>query len=155
MISVDLKCSSTNGSAIKLPLLSEPHSVSTTSQYYAYLESLKTIVEKIAKQFCESSHGFCQRLAQELSTATSLDVDYDTASRAVVLTATWSASPDVEGWTENIVVSQQDAVVEIGVLSHEPNADPEDIQFGGFLTVLGQDTAPSNCLPLGTNSTTY
>lgn len=37
--------------------------------------------------------------------------------------------------------------MEIGVLSHEPNPDPEDIQFGGFLTVLGSDDKPSTFTP--------
>ncbi|KAL1642519.1 protease B nonderepressible form [Didymella pomorum] len=30
----------------------------------------------------------------------------------------------------------------IGILSHEANTDPEDYQFGGFLTVLGRDDKP-------------
>ncbi|KAH9872804.1 hypothetical protein J1614_005198 [Plenodomus biglobosus] len=142
IISADLKCSSTNESSIKLPILSERFSMSTTSQYYAFLNSISNLSENIATKFCKADEKYCQKLAKELLTATSLDVDYDTISRAVVLTAAWPSAPNGNGWSEDIVLPHKEATVEIGVLSHEPNADPEDIQFGGFLTVLGQDSAP-------------
>lgn len=90
-------------------------------------------------------------MAQEVATATSLDIDYDATSRAVILTASWPSAPDTEGWSEEVTLPHNDSTVEIGVLSHEPNADPEDIQFGGFLTVLGQDAAPSTSSPYPPN----
>ncbi|KAI8940798.1 hypothetical protein NX059_002061 [Plenodomus lindquistii] len=141
-ISADLKCSSTDDSSIKLPILSERFSMSTTSQYYAFLKSISDFSENIESKFCQADDKYCRGLAKDLLTATSLDIDYDTISRAVVLTAAWPTAPTSEGWSEDIALPHKEATVEIGVLSHEPNADPEDIQFGGFLTVLGQDTAP-------------
>ena len=64
-----------------------------------------------------------------------------------MLTAGWPDAPQTTGWSEHIDLPHSDATIEIGVLSHEANADPEDYQFGGFLTVLGQDTSPSKPLP--------
>ncbi|KAF2854348.1 PIG-X-domain-containing protein [Plenodomus tracheiphilus IPT5] len=143
IVSAHLKCSSTNDSSIKLPILSERFSMSTTSQYYAFLDTIDSLAGNIASKFCQTNENYCRELAKELLTATSLDIDYDTISRAVVLTATWPTAPNNEGWSEDIALPHKEATVEIGVLSHEPNADPEDIQFGGFLTVLGQDSAPT------------
>ncbi|KAH9860093.1 hypothetical protein IAQ61_011877 [Plenodomus lingam] len=142
IFSADLKCTSTNESSIRLPILSERFSMSTTSQYYAFLESIKTLSDNVASKFCKADDGYCQKLAKDLLSVTSLDIDYDTISRAVVLTASWPTASTSEGWSETITLPQKEATVEIGVLSHEPNADPEDIQFGGFLTVLGQDSTP-------------
>jgi hypothetical protein len=81
-------------------------------------------------------------MALGLSTATYIDIDYDTIQRALVINAGWPSAPGEKGWTETISKTSS-ATVEVGVLNHEPNPDPEDIGFGGFLTVLGQDSSPS------------
>lgn len=135
----------TNAS-IKIPTLSERFSMSASSQYYAYLDSIVESIVNSQTRFCKAKKGLCRLLGQQLSTATYVDVDYDTITRAVVLTAVWSKAQNPDGWSEVIELPTADSTVEIGVLSHEPNSDPEDVQFGGFLTVLGQDTAPSMIL---------
>lgn len=117
--------------------------MSTSSQYYAYVDNVDAIVKNIVGRFCQSKDEHCLNTAEKLFSAASLDVDYDTISRAVVLTAVWPNAPETSGWSEETDLPHEDATVEIGVLSHEANADPEDIQFGGFLTVLGQDDTPS------------
>jgi hypothetical protein len=78
-----------------------------------------------------------------LASATYLDIDYDAISHAVVLNAFWNKSPRGPGWTEVIALPGKEETIEVGVLNHEPNPDPEDIAFSGFLTVLGQDDKPS------------
>ena len=143
VLSADLKCSSTNETSIKLPILSERFSMSASSQYFAYLDSLGNVLDNFQEKFCKARNDVCKELATQLLTAAYVDVDYDTISRAVVLTAGWSDAEGHEGWSEKIQLPEKDSTVEIGVLNHEPNPDPEDVQFGGFLTVLGQDTAPS------------
>jgi hypothetical protein len=81
--------------------------------------------------------------ALSLSTATYIDIDYDTISGALVINGGWPSAPDEEGWSDKTSRKESDGTVEIGVLMHELNPDPEDIQFGGFLTVLGEDKSPS------------
>ncbi|KAF1851018.1 PIG-X-domain-containing protein [Cucurbitaria berberidis CBS 394.84] len=141
LLSTDLKCSS-NASAIKLPVLSERFSMSASSQYFDYLESPVKVIDDFQQKFCKVENEVCGNLTKQLLTAAYVDIDYDTISRAVVLTAAWPDAQGNEGWSEDIELPKKDSTVEIGVLSHEPNSDPEDVQFGGFLTVLGQDSAP-------------
>lgn len=135
--------------------------MSATSQYYDYLDEIGRMKGPLQQVFCgvggNSSH-YCHNRVNSFVTSNYLDVDYDTISRSVVLTAQWAqakdpngwelAGEDAKGWTEKIRLPSTDATVEIGVLSLEGNADPEDVQFGGFLTVLGQDERPSMCIPL-------
>jgi hypothetical protein len=142
-VDAGLKCSSTDESSIKLPVLSERFSMSAAAQYYSYLPSIKEVATILGQRICRSKSEACLNLALSLSTATYLDIDYDTITRALVINAGWPSPPSEEGWTETILRGEWDGTVEIGVLNHEPNPDPEDIQFGGFLTVLGQDKSPS------------
>ncbi|KAL5121698.1 protease B nonderepressible form [Pleosporales sp. CAS-2024a] len=136
------KCTSTSESSTKLPVLSERFSMSASSQYYTYLASVREIATVLGQRFCKSKgHQDCLALALSISTASYLDIDYDT-TRALVINAGWPSPPDQRGWTETISQNDSAATVEIGVLNHENNPDPEDIQFGGFLTVLGQDSKP-------------
>ncbi|CAO2649461.1 Nn.00g068460.m01.CDS01 [Neocucurbitaria sp. VM-36] len=142
LISTELRCSSTNASAIKLPILSERFSHSASSQYFAYRDSLGNVIANFQEKFCTPGNDVCAKLATQLLDSAYVDIDYDTISRAVVLTAGWNDAPGQGGWSEQIQLPEKDSTVEIGVLMHEPNSDPEDIQFGGFLTVLRQDSSP-------------
>jgi hypothetical protein len=137
-----------------MPVLSERFSMSTSNQYYAYLGDIDSLTGHFQRLICgETGDESCAGTTKEFMTSRYIDVDYDTISRAVVLTAGWpSAHDEGEGWTEEIIRPHADATVEIGVLTHEGNADPEDIQFGGFLTVLGQDERPSTLPPPSTHS---
>jgi hypothetical protein len=129
-----------------MPVLSERFSMSATSQYYDYfLDEIDRWKGPFQRAFCgENGNRYCEILVNRFVTSNYLDVDYDTISRSVVLTAGWAQTPEGDqGWAERIRLPKKDATVEIGVLTLEGNADPEDIQFGGFLTVLGQDERPS------------
>jgi hypothetical protein len=114
------------------------------SVHNPWLPDLRVVLRKISDRFT-SDEKLLDKFVDEVSSADSVDVDYDAMSQAVVFTVHWSSSPGNPGndWTEAISVPDNESTVEIGVLSHEPNSDPEDIQFGGFLTVLGRDDAPS------------
>lgn len=142
-VNADLKCLSIKDASIRIPTLSERFSMSASSQYYAHLDSISEFVDKILTRICKPEYDACGLLGRQLSTAAYVDVDYDTITGTIVLTAVWAEAPDEAGWSETIRLPTIDSRVEIGVLSHEPNSDPEDIQFGGLVTVLGQDTAPS------------
>ncbi|KAH7386847.1 PIG-X [Phaeosphaeria sp. MPI-PUGE-AT-0046c] len=143
-IDAGLNCSSAGESSIKLPILSERFSMSASSQYYAYLPSIKDMATVMGQRFCRTMGQNCLSHYLSLSTATYMDIDYDTISGALVINAGWPSAPSDDGWTETITRKPSDGTVEIGVLMHEPNPDPEDVQFGGFLTVLGQDLKPKS-----------
>ncbi|KAJ8110552.1 hypothetical protein OPT61_g6640 [Boeremia exigua] len=129
------KCTTSNETAINMPMLSERFTMSTALQYYSPFLEEDWHASKLADWF--------KKLTGEKSTPTYVDIDFDAISQAVVCTAVWSSGPRI-GWTDQFTAADDESTVEIGVLSHEPNTDPEDIQFGGFLTVLGRDDSPSN-----------
>lgn len=114
--------------------------MSTASQYYSPYSRDDWDVSKIA--------DWLQKMTGATSSASYIDIDYDAISQAAVFTLVWPHAPSTRGWIEQFNAPKDDSTVEIGVLSHEPNTDPEDIQFGGFLTVLGRDDKPSTTLRL-------
>lgn len=124
-----------------MPILSERFSMSTAYQYYAPLGVDEFIKGGLARWAVQ------QGVETSLESASYIDVDYEAISQAVVLTAVWDKAYSGDGWSETISLPQKDSTIEIGVLSHEPNTDPEDYQFGGFLTALGQDSKPRNFPP--------
>jgi hypothetical protein len=148
VVSPDLKCSTTAESATKMPVLSERFAMSASLQFYAYFEHIASIAETLNHMLCgEKQDAYCGNMVDEMTLASYIDVDYDAISQAVVVTAGWPHGHEGEkSWNDEIRLPSKDATVEIGVLSLEGNPDPEDIQFGGFLTVLGQDERPSTFL---------
>ncbi|KAF1839008.1 PIG-X-domain-containing protein [Decorospora gaudefroyi] len=142
-VSPGLKCASMGETAIKMPVLSERFRMSASWQYYAYLEDMEAVGRLLRGKVCGEAEGkgACEDWVRRVGEASYVDVDYDTISRTVVVTAVWDSDGE-EGWNDTILLPSPDATVEIGVLNHESNADAEDIQFGGFLTVLGQDDRP-------------
>ncbi|KAF2823982.1 PIG-X-domain-containing protein [Ophiobolus disseminans] len=137
-----LKCTSINETSIKLPVISERFSMSASAQYYTFRPSIRDIALRLSDQICGGYDDACEILITELASASYIDIDYDTITRAVVINAGWPSGRGGGAWTETVYRYRNKGTVEIGVLTHEPNPDPEDIQFGGFLTVLGQDSSP-------------
>lgn len=127
------RCTTANEKAIKMPMLSERFTMSTAFQYYTPFFNDDWAASTIS--------GYVRGETGAHSPA-HFDIDYDAISQTVVFTVL-DSSPS-EGWREDIRLGGSgDSTKEIGVLAHEPNTDPEDIQFGGFLTVLGRDDKPS------------
>lgn len=117
--------------------------MSSASQYYQLLPSLKDLVTYIQQKICATSDPSCQTHAASLLSATYVDIDYDTISHALVLNVFWDRAPDAESWTETIALCQKADHIEVGVLTSEKAVDPEDLAFSGFLTVIGKDSKPS------------
>lgn len=117
-------------------MLSERFTMSTALQYYSPFSSADWDESKIAVWIQKITGGANGLVSY-------IDIDYDAISQAIVFTALWHKAPSAKGWMDHVQTPMDGSTVEIGVLSHEPNTDPEDIQFGGFLTVLGQDEKPS------------
>jgi hypothetical protein len=101
----------------------------------------------VRDRICTPASTSCKKVAEQLADVDYLDVDYDAISHAVVVNAFWAQAPK-ESWTEAIRLADSEETIEIGVLNHETNPDPEDVQFSGFLTVLGRDEKPSTCLSI-------
>jgi hypothetical protein len=121
--------------------------MSASSQYYAFLPSIKDIAQDLKGVLCKGSSHACEEFLQSFADASYLDVDYDTISRALIINAGFPSAPTTSGWTERLIKREGDGTVETGMLNHEPNPDPEDVQFGGFLVVLGDDDKPSTYSP--------
>lgn len=117
--------------------------MSATSQFYSYVATPSGLVKYIQEEICKPSSAVCKQAAASLLSSSYIDIDYDAISHALVLNAFWGKASDSATWTETIILPNQQEAIEVGVLNHEPNPDPEDIGFAGFLTVVGQDTKPS------------
>ena len=117
--------------------------MSSASQYYQLLPSLKDLVTYIQQKICATSDPSCQTQAASLLSATYVDIDFDTISHALVFNGFWDRAPDAESWTETISLRQETDHIEVGVLTSEKAVDPEDLAFSGFLTVIGKDSKPS------------
>ncbi|KAF2257787.1 hypothetical protein CC78DRAFT_572948, partial [Lojkania enalia] len=137
-----LKCSDAKESFIKLPVLSERFSMSASSEYYAYVPALSNLVSYIQENLSPTGSTSGKVAAESLLSASYLDIDYDTISHAIIVNAFFSEPKTASTWTETISLASKEETIEIGVLNHEPNPDPEDVAFSGFLTVLGQDSIP-------------
>jgi hypothetical protein len=119
------------------------------------LPSLGNLVAYIQQKICPHSDISCIHSASLLNIADSLDLDYDAISHALTFTAYWSRPPPVffdpittetfyDSWT--VTVDAHAEKVEVGILSTEAAPDPSELQLSGFLTVVGEDTAPAPTL---------
>ncbi|KAF2275203.1 protein pbn1 [Westerdykella ornata] len=138
----EISCDDPQEAFTKLPILSERFSVSASSQFYAYVRSSAHFAQYVAERICPPSSTPCKAAAASLNWASYIDIDYDAISHAIILNAFWARAPRSSGWSETTHLPGGQDTIEIGVLNHETNPDPEDIAFSGFLTVLGQDTKP-------------
>jgi hypothetical protein len=151
--STALKCNSPNTTFTRPDVLSERFANSASLQYHALLPSLQQLVAYIQRHICPSSDVVCAHDVSLINIADTLDLDYDSISHTLTVTAFWSQPPAVlfdpvsetttKGeWTIDIRrVSKLDRV-EVGVLSSSPATDAHDLQLSGFLTVIGEDEKP-------------
>lgn len=131
-------------------LPSDRFSHSTAFQYYQPLEDLSLFTKYVGKDLCpsplsaSSSAGTssCPSRVELLSSASSLDISYDTISHALKVTGTW-------GFQEQpLRVEAPEASnhrVEVGILATDKphGIEPHELGLSGALTVLGQDKKPS------------
>lgn len=95
------------------------------------------------QKICSEKDESCRLRAASLKSVDYLDIDYDTISRSLVLSAFWHSPPLTEAWDERIDNSQASVTVEVGVLANEKPVQPEEFSLGGFLAVLGKDNKPN------------
>ncbi|KAK4934021.1 hypothetical protein LTR28_010982, partial [Elasticomyces elasticus] len=143
VFSNDLKCSSLKDSFSTPPILSDQFSMSAAYQYYHLLPSLGDLVSYIQQKCCSPDDPRCHLRATSLLSAASLDIDFDAISHAVTLTAFWDHIGYGALGSETVSRLGPTDSVEVGVLSNEKPTEPEELTLSGFLTVLGEDTKPS------------
>lgn len=95
------------------------------------------------QKICPENHESCRLRAASLKSADYLDIDYDTISQFLVLSAFWHSPPLTEAWDERIDSGQASVKVEVGVLANEKPTQPDELSLAGFLAVLGEDSKPS------------
>ncbi|KAJ0366733.1 hypothetical protein COL154_003613 [Colletotrichum chrysophilum] len=116
---------------------------SAALQYYEPLDNLTKFIHYTSETLCPASNTACKSRAEDLKTAASLDISYDTISHALKVTAQWPYT------THKIdVASTPKHRTEVGVLTTDSSAKPEPHEIGmtGGLTVLGEHTKPSPVL---------
>ncbi|KAH8663597.1 PIG-X [Tricladium varicosporioides] len=135
----DLECLSPEQSFTSLP--TERFSLSAATQYFNPLSSLNNFVTYITHKLCKTTDSECILRVTLLSSASTVDIDFDTISHALTLTAFWP----IQDWDLNFK-STPGARLEVGILSVEQAVEPEELSLGGFLTVIGEDSKPSPTL---------
>lgn len=154
----ELKCSSTTESFTRPSQLSETFSSSASYQYFQVLPSLGHFNDYLQANGWKTdlkAKLACENEAEFATFAASLDVDYDAISHAVSLSAAWSADVDAlvqrpgSGITDRTVVKfREDHRVEVGILASEKADEVEELKFGGYLAVLGENDKPSTLLSI-------
>ena len=156
VFSPSLRCESVQTSFISPPLVSERFAQTASRQYYSLLPSIQGLVAYLQRHVCTPSDLTCLHSASLLNIADSVDLDYDSISHALTLTAFWSKQPEVfydpigefttlDAWNIDIQPKRTDKV-EVGILSLDPPQDPSELTLSGFLTVLGDDVKPKATL---------
>ncbi|KAL4957525.1 PIG-X [Aspergillus filifer] len=148
-----LDCQSAEKSFITPPVLSTRFASTAAYQYHSLLPSLRNLATYIQQNICTGTSATeeeeCHSLANLLLSADSLDINYDSISHAVTVSAFWAEAPGVKygqgqgqgkGWTEIIRKNRGGAEqVEVGLLGAEQANDVEEIKMGGLLGVVGRD----------------
>ncbi|KAI9721459.1 MAG: hypothetical protein M1812_002221 [Candelaria pacifica] len=143
----ELKCTSPKETFTRDPLLSERFSHSSTFQYYQILPSLANLVTYLQQHACMQSDQLCISRVSRLQKASYVDVDFDAISQAVVLKAFSDRPISTKGvWNETMKIVSANDRVEIGILANEKPLESEELNLGGFLTVVGEDEKPSPTL---------
>ncbi|KAI3397020.1 hypothetical protein diail_11347 [Diaporthe ilicicola] len=144
----DLDCDTPKSSFTSLP--SDRFSHATAFQYHQPLEDLSTFTKYVANDLCPSPESAsssteaspCASRVDLLSTASSLDISYDTISHALRVTGTWG----FQDRTLQVVSPEaKNNRVEVGILATDKphGIEPHELGLSGSLTVLGQDKKPA------------
>lgn len=150
--SSSLRCNMTTSSFSQPDILSERFASSASLQYYSLLPSLKQFVAWLQRNVCSPSDVICKHNAALLNIASYVDVDYNSISHALTLTAYWSKPPAVlmdpvgewttyEHWNMALDASPRGRN-EVGLLQSVVASEPSELQMEGILTVVGEDTEP-------------
>ncbi|KAI1006612.1 hypothetical protein K3495_g1609 [Podosphaera aphanis] len=131
---------------------SKAFSRSTSYQYYSPLHTLTNFTEFVQNTVCSQLSSdlakHCVERINSFVSAQSLDISYSTMTHALTIT---SFTP-TESQPLSLSLSTRDfqqgfhSRHEIGIFAPQPSRATGEISLGGFLTVLGDDTAPKPTL---------
>ncbi|KAL9009003.1 MAG: hypothetical protein Q9173_005930 [Seirophora scorigena] len=130
-----------------MPTSSSPFTSSSASHCYERLPSVEHFAAYIRHSICPENDTECFMRADHLQQADYLDVDYDAISRSLVLTTFHRHPLGSERWDEDMQPYDSSAKTEVGILTPEKAADPEELSLEGFLAVVGEDEELSISLP--------
>ncbi|KAJ5087809.1 hypothetical protein N7456_011425 [Penicillium angulare] len=137
-----LDCSQHENTFIESPHRTTDSHAATSLQYHTQLPSLKPFISNIKRAICgphTTESAQCIAVADSLSTADVVDVDYDGTSNTLVLSGFWANGP-TGGWSEEIhKPTQKSDKVEFGLLGAEPGIGADEVKVGGLLAVVGED----------------
>ncbi|EAU30482.1 conserved hypothetical protein [Aspergillus terreus NIH2624] len=126
-------------SFITPPLLSTRFASTAALQFHSILPSLQNLVTYLQHKACASADEDCLRRVAGLLVADSVDVNYDSISHALTISGYWSRTPP-KGWTEEVRAREAGkGQIEVGLLGTEKAIEPEEIQMGGVLAVVGKE----------------
>lgn len=124
-------------------LPTERFSHSAATQFYALLSSLAEFQNYLLHKLCFSNKA-CEARVSALSSASTLDISFDTISHALTLSAFYPSTTQPLSITKPKTASP--SRLEVGILSNEKARETEELSLSGFLTVLGEDTKASPTL---------
>ncbi|RMZ80536.1 hypothetical protein DV737_g2957, partial [Chaetothyriales sp. CBS 132003] len=143
-----LKCQSAAKSFIQ-----GPTEASSALQYYSVLPSLSKLVAYIQRTACVRGDVTCLHTASLLNIVDGMDIDYDSVSGTLTMTAFWSKQPAVlfdpvgewttyDAWNVDIQRPRANQRVEVGILNPSAAKDAHELQLSGLLTLVGTDDHP-------------
>ncbi|POR35156.1 Protein PBN1 [Tolypocladium paradoxum] len=114
-----------------------------SSYFYQELEDLSALVTSATQDICPELDSICQSRLRSLYTAASLDISFDSATKALKVTAFWPLREQVI-----TVPSSSKRRTEVGILAKDapPNLEPHELGVSGVLSVLGEQKEPSPSL---------
>lgn len=93
-------------------------------------------------QNCPPRNKSCHKRVERLREADYIDFDFDTISHTLTISSFWAS----QTWDLSISNDDSKDRLEVGILSNEKPIELEELNLGGFLTVVGEDTKPSPTL---------
>ncbi|KJZ77017.1 hypothetical protein HIM_03338 [Hirsutella minnesotensis 3608] len=125
------------------PALTRGRGAPESLSFYQELENLGTFISSMTAQYCSESDAICPSRLRSLFTASSLDIAYDSADKALKISAFWPLRehaitvPSIEGRRTEVGIFTKDA---------PPNLGSHEVGLGGILNVLGEQKEPSPAL---------
>ncbi|KAL8772593.1 MAG: hypothetical protein Q9209_002254 [Squamulea sp. 1 TL-2023] len=127
---------------IKIPGNYSRHRSLPKFHYYGISRSLSDFVSYFQEKVCPKRNLDYSKAAKGLEKAAYIDIDYDAKSQELILTSFHHEPPGSQGWNEQIKRRHNSARTEVGIFASQEATEPEELSFGGFLTVIGEDEKP-------------
>ncbi|KAI4285222.1 MAG: hypothetical protein L6R38_000828 [Xanthoria sp. 2 TBL-2021] len=127
---------------IEIPGNQSHHRLFSTYHYHDFSPSLRDLVTYLQKKICPEQDNECSSAAKRLEKSAYLDIDYNAGSREFILTSFHHESPDLDGWNEDVKRRWNSEKTEVGLFTYQQALEPEELSFGGYLTVISEDKKP-------------